>query len=182
MHPPVDIERFAGASQSAEQRHGYVTAGRQTPYKKISLAVEALADSDEALVVIGNGPDHKKLEKMAGRNTTFLTKVNDAQIAEQFGGAKAFIFPGVDDFGIVAVEAMAAGTPLIAYHDGGALDYVTSKTGVFFSEPTAASLQSAIKKFESRTYDYNYIQKSAAQFSYRQFRKNMVAYIKQCLK
>lgn len=182
IHPPVDIERFSGANQPAEQRHGYVTAGRQTPYKKIDLAVEAFAGSDNALVVIGNGPDHKKLEKMAGRNTTFLTQVNDTQIAEQFGGAKAFIFPGIDDFGIVAVEAMAAGTPLIAYHDGGALDYVTAKTGVFFTEQTAASLQAAIKKFESRNYDHDYIQKATSQFSAKHFRKNMVLYIDKCMK
>lgn len=180
IHPPVDIERFIKHSQPAEQRHGLVTAGRQTPYKNIDLVIEAVRD--EALVVIGNGPDHGKLEKLAERNVTFLTKVSDSQMAEQFGGAKAFILPNSDDFGIVAVEALAAGTPVIAYKAGGALDYVNSDSGIFFDEPNTKSLLQAITKLNQRNFDHAKIQAVAKQFSAQNFRKGMQAFINKVAK
>ncbi|MBI4033610.1 glycosyltransferase, partial [Candidatus Saccharibacteria bacterium] len=100
IHPPVDIERFKKyASRLPAGRHGFVTAGRQTPYKKIDLVVEAATSLKLPLAVIGRGPEHRWLKKLAGRNVTFLTKVSDEDIARHFGEAKAFIFPGVDDFG-----------------------------------------------------------------------------------
>ena len=110
-----------------------VVAGRQTPYKRIDLAIEACNKLKVPLIVIGNGPDHRRLEKMSSRTITFLTGVNDLNIVEHFQSSLAFIFPNVDDFGIVAVEALAAGTPVIAYKKGGALDYIEDgKNGIFF--------------------------------------------------
>src|SRR3989344_706634 len=133
IHPPVDIERFRQRTKNPpsqrlrragnEQKAGFVTAGRQTPYKRIDLAVKAATQLNVPLLVIGNGPEHKKLKRMAGHNVTFLTNVSDEEIPEKFARAEAFIFPGIDDFGIVAVEALAGGTPVIAYKAGGALDY-----------------------------------------------------------
>jgi glycosyltransferase involved in cell wall biosynthesis len=170
IHPPVDIDRFKDVGLPSDRRHGFVTAGRQTPYKRIDLAVEATTQLKVPLAVIGRGPEHRWLKKLAGRNVTFFTKVTDEDIARHFGEAKAFIFPGVDDFGNVAVEAMAAGTPVIAYKGGGALDYISRATGVFFNEQTAESLAKAIESFDNKSFSHTKTAASAAKFSPDKFR------------
>lgn len=182
IHPPVDVERFKGYSKPSDERHGFVTAGRQTPYKKIDLAVEATTSLKVPLAVIGKGPEHRWLKKLAGRNVTFLTKVSDEDMARHFGEAKAFIFPGVDDFGIVAVEAMAAGTPVIAFKDGGALDYINKDTGLFFNEQTPDSLSGALQRFSSANFLSEKIIKSSATFSPANFQKNIASFIRSVLK
>lgn len=182
IHPPVDIDRFKGYSKSAEQRHGFVTAGRQAPYKKIDLAVEAATSLKVPLVVIGRGPEHRWLKKLADRNVTFLTKVSDEDIARHFGEAKAFIFPGVDDFGIVAVEAMAAGTPVIAFKGGGALDYINKDTGLFFNEQTPESLAAAIQKSSSLQFSPEKVSHASRQFSPATFQRNITDFVRSSLK
>lgn len=175
VHPPVDVERFAGKTD--EPRRGFVIAGRQTPYKKIDVAVQACSQLNLPLVVIGNGPDHARLERLAGRSVTFLRKVNDEQIAHYFKTSQAFIFPGVDDFGIVAVEAIAAGTPVIAFRGGGALDYVDKDTGLFFDKQTPESLAEVLAGFKPEAYDNAKIAKSAERFSAKKFREAISAYV-----
>ncbi|HLG91306.1 MAG TPA: glycosyltransferase [Candidatus Saccharimonadales bacterium] len=182
IHPPVDVDRFKGYGKPAEQRHGFVTAGRQAPYKKIDLAVEAATSLKVPLAVIGRGPEHRWLKKLAGRNVTFLTKVSDEDIARHFGEAKAFIFPGVDDFGIVAVEAMAAGTPVIAYRAGGALDYINKDTGLFFNVQTPESLAKVMDGFSQKTFDHSKITAQAAKFSPRVFQKEIANFIRSAVK
>lgn len=164
IHPPVDVARIKNSSMPDSERFGFVTAGRQTPYKRFDLAVEAATQVNATLIVIGKGPEHSKLKKMAGRSVTFLTKLSDHEMYQRLGESKAFIFPGIDDFGIVAVEAMAAGTPVIAYRDGGALDYVNKSTGIFFNDQTPASLAQAMKSFNSSNFDHSKIIKQAEQF------------------
>jgi len=172
IHPPVDVERFKTAR--AIKRQGFVAAGRQTPYKRIDLAVAACTKLSLPLTVIGNGPDHKKLIKMAGPTITFVTDASDNDVARHFAEAEAFIFPNADDFGVVAVEAMAAGTPVVAFGCGGALDYVVEhKNGVFFTEQTVDSLAKALKIFKSQEFDPDSIKKHAVQFSVDEFRKNI---------
>ncbi|MBI4034530.1 glycosyltransferase [Candidatus Saccharibacteria bacterium] len=178
IHPPIDVERFSPHNQPADKRHGFITAGRQTPYKRLGLAVEAAVKTGVPLVVVGRGPEHRRLKRLAGRNVTFMTKVNDSRLAELLGGAKAFIFPGVDDFGIVAVEALAAGTPVIAFKGGGALDYVNHTCGLFFDQPTPASLQAALKNFENRRYDHQAVQAQTTKYSAKAFRTNFKKFIK----
>ncbi len=181
IHPPVDIERFqkSGSDGLSTLRKGFVTAGRQTPYKKIDLAVKAATKLNVPLVVIGRGPDHTKLKRLAGRSVTFLTNVSDEEIPEKFASAEAFIFPGIDDFGIVAVEAMAAGTPAIAYNAGGALDYVNKTSGLLFKEQTVDSLAKTMEKFSKLSFNYSRIAEQAEKFSAANFRHNMGSYIKQ---
>ena len=178
IHPPVDIERFA--SQPNEQRHGFVAAGRQTPYKRIDLAVAACTKLELPLIVIGSGPDHSRLKKLAGKSVTFLRGKNDEEVAHYFQSSLGFIFPGLDDFGIVAVEALAAGTPVIAYKAGGALDYVESnKTGEFFSEQTVDSLVAALQRFNPNRYNSGLITKSVQIFSASNFRLKFQKQIEQ---
>jgi glycosyltransferase involved in cell wall biosynthesis len=177
IHPPVDIERFAGLK--GDKRLGYVVAGRQTPYKKIDLAVKACSRLGYTLVVIGDGPEHAKLMRIAGPYVKFVTDATDEDVARYFNEAQGFIFPNLDDFGITPVEAMAAGTPVIAYKAGGALDYVIpGETGVFFPKQTLDSLMKALRKFNSLNYSSQDIKKHVKNFSRENFQKNLSDYIK----
>lgn len=181
IHPPVDVDRLR-LKANPPSRHGLVIAGRQTPYKRIDLAIEACNRLKLPLVVIGNGPEHKRLEKIAGRTITFLTKASDLTVAEHFQSSLAFIFPSVDDFGIVAVEALAAGTPVVAYNKGGSLDYIkNNNNGIFFDRQTVASLTSAIEKAINKKWDYGQISKSAEQFSAQRFKKEIKEFVNKAL-
>ncbi len=180
IFPPVDIERFA--QTGGTQRDGYVVAGRQTPYKRIDLAVQAATRLNVALKVIGRGSDHARLASMAGPSVTFLEHVSDAEMPKYFAGAKAFLFPGLDDFGIVAVEALAAGTPVIAYQAGGSLDYVEPhKTGIFFDEQTVDALCGALEEFEHASFDSTYIRQYAERFTPDMFTQKLTKLIKNVL-
>jgi glycosyltransferase involved in cell wall biosynthesis len=177
IHPPVEIDRFK-PSAKPPLRHGFVIAGRQTPYKRFDLAIEACEELKVPLIAIGDGPDHRRLEKLAGRNTTFLTNVNDGEIGSHFESAIAFIMPNMDDFGIVAVEAMAVGTPVIAYNKGGALDYVIpGSTGLFFEKQTTKSLKTALEIAMTKNFNSEKISAQAAKFSVAAFKENMQSFI-----
>lgn len=171
IYPPVDVERFNAAK--SKKRNGFVITGRQTPYKRVDLAVAACTQLGVPLTVLGNGPDYKKLQSLAGPTITFITKPSDAEVVEYTATSEAFIFPGKDDFGIAPVEALAAGTPVIAYKAGGALDYVNEKTGVFFEEQAIESLIQALKNFDSQKYSPEDIKKAASKFSKANFRENV---------
>ncbi len=176
IHPPVDIERFT--SLPATQRKGFVIAGRQTPYKRIDLAVAACTQLGLPLTVVGAGPEHDKLVRMAGSTISFVTEASDQDVANYLASAEAFLFPGVDDFGIAAVEAMAAGTPVIAYKAGGALDYlIKHKTGLFFSEQKIDNLAAILSKFKLESFDSGIIKQHAEKFSTVEFQKNIKAII-----
>jgi glycosyltransferase involved in cell wall biosynthesis len=171
IHPPVDINRFSKASTGKQTRKGFVIVGRQVPYKRIDLAVKACSELNLPLTVIGNGPDHSKLARTAGPSITFIDKASNEELAEVIWASEAFLFPGVDDFGIAPVEALASGTPVIAYQAGGALDYIIpGKTGEFFTEQTVDSLKEALQKFDNSKYNSLEIQKFSDRFSEENFK------------
>ncbi len=176
IHPPVDTKRFANSNT---KRSGYVITGRQTPYKKIDLAVAACTKLGVELAVIGDGPERQKLKKMAGPTITFLGETEEQEVVNRVKSAKAFIFPGLDDFGISSVEALAAGTPVIAFKAGGALDYVVEgETGIFFDSQDVESLCDAIQKFERLDFDNKKVAKHAEQFSIEQFHTSITEFVK----
>jgi len=178
IHPPVNIDRFK-ALEANPKRHGFVIAGRQTPYKRFDLAVVACSKLGLPLTVIGDGPEHRRLRKLAGPTVIFFGKVSDEVLAEEFSNAEALLFPGLDDFGITPVEAMAAGTPVIAYKAGGALDYVMpGKTGLFFEEPTAQSLALALKQFSAHRFSKLTVSRAAENFSAQHFDQKMRLLVK----
>ena len=172
----------AGRQAGAVRRFGFLAAGRQAPYKQIDLAVAACTKLGLPLTVVGSGPDHQRLIKMAGPSVNFVVGASDQAVVKYFQSAEAFIFPGVDDFGIVAVEALAAGMPVIAYKAGGALDYIEpGKTGVFFTEQTIESLANALANFSANKFDSAEIQKTAEQFSAAQFAAKFQAFVASAL-
>jgi len=145
IHPPVDVDRFTPPPKG--ERSGYVLWGRHVPYKRFDLAIEACNKLGAQLTIIGSGPDTERLKKLAGPTITFTGRVSDEELVRRAQSAKAFLFPNEEDFGISAVEALAAGTPVIAYAKGGALDIVQDgETGVLFKTQSVASLVDAMKK------------------------------------
>jgi len=176
IYPPVEVERFAGSSD--EPRRGFITAGRQTPYKKFELPVMACSELGLPLIVLGSGPDHFRLKQLAGKSVTFFKGKTDEEVAHYFQTSLAFIMPNMDDFGIVAVEALAAGTPVIAYKAGGALDYVQeSKTGMFFDEQTPEALAAVLQKFDASNFNSQTIQKYASKFSVEVFSQSIEKFV-----
>ena len=180
INPPVDARRFA---ISPARGDFYLSAGQITPNKRIDLAVEAFTTLELPLVVIGGGAT-QALRRSAGPSIKFLGSVSDAQMAEYFAGCKALIFPGVEDFGIVPLEAMASGRPVIAFARGGALETVIpGKSGLLFHEQTAAGLSAAVAQMENQLHQYDplHLREFALQFDRPQFTRRMAAFIDQCM-
>ncbi|HUS25924.1 MAG TPA: glycosyltransferase [Nevskiaceae bacterium] len=170
IHPPVDIDRFN--VPEPKQRHGFVTASRQVPHKHIDVIVAACTQLGVPLKVIGRGPEHDRLVRLAGPSVTFLTNVSDAEMGAHVAGAEAFLFASFDDFGVVPVEALAAGTPVIAYRAGGAFDYIQEgKTGLFFDKQTPNSLAKILRSFPGHNFDHQAIREYASQYSPQHFKQ-----------
>jgi len=175
INPPVDISRFKKVS---EERKGFVTAGRQVPYKKTEIIIEACNNLNVPLKVIGSGPEHAKLKKLAGPSVDVIEKVSDLELAKYLANSEAFIFAAFEDFGITPVEAMASGTPVIAYKAGGALDYVIEeKTGLFFNEQTSKSLMKTVSSFDPKKFIAEDIRKHANQFSNESFQESIKRFL-----
>jgi glycosyltransferase involved in cell wall biosynthesis len=147
VYPPVDVERF---SVRAKKDDYYLAMSRLVPYKRMDLIVEAFTEMpDKELVVIGDGPEARALERMAGPNVTLLGYQPDDAVTHYMERARAFVFAAEEDFGICPVEAQACGTPVIAYGRGGVQETVVpGETGVFFPEQTVEHLKAAVDQFE----------------------------------
>ena len=154
INPPVNLSRFSQASE-AEAGDYYLCAGQITPYKKIEIAVEACTRLGKRLLVLGAGAT-PSLRRMAGPTVEFLGAVDDATMNRHFASCKALLFPGVEDFGIVPLEVMASGRPVIAFAKGGALETVIDgRTGMFFHEQTTEAVVDAIQRFEASSVTFS---------------------------
>ena len=181
VHPPVDIEFFTepGALPQSfpfESKSYYLYAGELRDYKRPDLAVEACLKMNRKLVVVGNGKMRERLLRRveAHNNVIFLGRVSDDELRGVYSNAKALLFPGIEDFGIVPVEAQAAGVPVIAFGKGGALETVVDgKTGCFFNEASCHSLCSAIEHFESANWEPTLCRSNAISFSRNEFLNQM---------
>lgn len=172
VYPPVDVGRFK-VYPKEQIKDYYLCVGRLIPYKKVDLAIEAFNDLKKPLYVVGDGSERKKLQKLAGPTIKFLGHLGDQDQAKVYGQAKAFVFPANEDFGIVPLEAMASGRPVIAYGAGGALETVTEGiTGTLFSEQTPQCLISAVRDFDPSRYDPTRLRQRAMNFDNTTFRKN----------
>ena len=168
LHCPVDLDRFTLGPGSGDY---FIVASRLLPYKRIDLAIRAAAIADVPLLVAGSGPAESSLRQLArGTTTSMLGFVSDARLNELVGNARAAIVPGEEDFGLVPLEAAAAGRPTIAYRRGGALEtIVEGETGVLFDDATPESLAAALRDFNASQYDRQRLRAHAERFSPAQF-------------
>lgn len=175
IHPPVRCNLFNISDVNEEY---FLIVSRLQEYKRIDLAVEAFNKLGLPLVIIGDGPDRKKLEGMAKSNIKFLGRESDEVIKEHYAKCRAFLFTGEEDFGITPLEAMASGRPVIAYRKGGALEIVVEdKTGVFFDNQTCDELINAVKKFETMNFDKQEIRRHAETFDEVIFKEKISKFI-----
>ena len=202
IHPPVEIECFnkgkgastacpsgtlqaALAKSSCPAEHTvltplpdnyYITTSRQVNWKRLDLVVQACKELRRELLVVGEGPEHNNLVKMSNGqgNIRFLPVVDKKDLAEYLAGAKCYLFPSLEPFGIAPVEALAAGCPVIALGKGGALDYVKDGVnGLLFDKQTVKALKEAMLKFETMKFDREKITKTVENFSVARFDKEI---------
>lgn len=175
IYPPVDLQRFAPAPAPGDY---FVSVGRLIPYKRVDLAVRVCGQLNLPLWVGGAGRDRERLQGMAGPQVKFLGRVPEADLPEVLAHCRAFIFPGLEDFGITPVQALAAGRPVIAYAGGGALDIVQDGVnGVLFHEQTEAALCEAIERFSKIKFDPETIRRTAAKFDTAVFKDKLATFI-----
>jgi len=149
LHPPVDTKRF---TPNKTRENFYMSYSRQIPYKRVDLAILAANQLKINLKVFGNGSEHDTLVKLAGPTVTFHPD-DTTEVTKAYNSTKGFIFPALEDFGIVPIEAQAAGAPVIAFGQGGALETVIDgKTGIFFDQQNPESLAAAIQKAEQTKF------------------------------
>ncbi|MEM8803370.1 MAG: glycosyltransferase [Pseudomonadota bacterium] len=179
IHPPVAVSEFAQARVDVPGDY-FLAAGELVGYKRFDLVVDVFTKMSLPLVVIGDGEQKKDLQNRAGPNVEFLGRVDFTELKRRFGECKALVFPGEEDFGIVPVEVMAAGRPVIAYGRGGALDTVVDgQTGILFEEQTVDSLIEAVSKFETVPFDSDAIHQHATGFSGQVFKDGIRALLSQ---
>ncbi len=180
VHPPVDVARFASALSQDTPRERYVTLGRHVPYKRTDIVVEAFARSGKPLTVMGDGPEHARLVRLASEhgkaNVRFVRNADEAAVAAALGSAKALVFAGEEDFGITLVEALAAGTPVLAWDRGGAREIVEhGMTGRLFADSKAEAVRRAVDEFEDHgiSGSADTLWRSAERFSAERFAETM---------
>ncbi|MBI5671227.1 MAG: glycosyltransferase [Chloroflexi bacterium] len=175
IYPPVDTSRFQPVADVGDY---YLIVSRLIPYKRIDLAVQAATRLGLPLKIGGKGRDLERLKAMAGPTVEFLGYVPEDDLPGLMAGCKAFLFPGLEDFGITPVQAQAAGRPVIAFGGGGALDTVIpGKTGEHFHELTVDSLSAVLARFDARAYDPAALHAHALKFDTQVFNRQMAEYV-----
>lgn len=179
IHPPIDVQRFTPAAPTPTEDY-YLVLSRLVPYKRIDLAVEACTRLKRKLIVIGDGPDRARLEKLAGPTVQFLGRQPDDAVVNYAVRCRALLFPGEEDFGMTPLEVNAAGRPVIAFRAGGAIETVIEGvTGVFFETPDAAALAETIQRFEQQSWDVSAMQAHARKFDRAVFADRLLTFLRQ---
>ncbi|MEK7582437.1 MAG: glycosyltransferase [Patescibacteria group bacterium] len=163
IYPPVDLDMFHIAGPAHDY---FLMVGRLVTYKKFDLAIKVFNELGWSLKIVGTGVNMKHLQKMANSNIEFLGAVDDQKLADLYAHAQALIFPQEEDFGIVPLEAMASGRPVIAYRGGGAVEtIIEGKTGMFFDEQTPESLRAVVESFNPDQFSPQDCRKRAGEFN-----------------
>jgi len=175
INPPIKLSNFYISEKTDDY---FLMVGRFMAYKRFDIAIEAFNQLKLPLKILGRGPELKRLKKIAGPHVEFLGRVSDKELFHHFSHCKAFIFPQEDDFGIVAIEAMASGRPLIAYRGGDIPEHMEEgKTGIFFEHQTVEDIVEAVKKFKETDYDPRYIREKAHKFDKQIFKEKIKNYV-----
>jgi glycosyltransferase involved in cell wall biosynthesis len=176
ISPPVEVERFLDRPRTVDADAPYLVFGRVVPYKRVDLAVLACERLGRPLIVAGDGRDLERVRSLAGSHTTFLGRIADDELAELFADCRALLFPGEEDFGIVPVEAQAAGLAVIGNALGGVRDSVIDGvTGVLYDTPTVTGLCEAIRRFETLSLDEDALRENALRFAPDRFTAALAA-------
>ncbi len=185
IYPPVEIKNFKIENQNDNQE-SYLIVSQLRKYKRIDLAVDAFNKLGLELIIIGSGPEMKRLKRMAKKNVKILGWQTEEITAQYYKSCTAFIFPGEDDFGIALVEAMSYGKPVLAYRKGGAMETVIEgKTGEFFDYQHPAVLADCVRRFRLKTpkfYNPEFIANHAKQFSKQRFKSEILNFIDEIAK
>ncbi len=177
INPPITLDNFYISPKIEDY---FLIAGRLMAYKRFDIAIQAFNKLKLPLKILGRGPELKHLKKIAGSNIEFLGRVSDEELFKYYSRCKAFIFPQEEDFGIVAIEAMASGRPVIAYRGGDIPEHIEEgKTGMFFENQTAEDIVEAVKKFQAGDYDPDYIREKAKKFDKKIFKEKIKNYIEE---
>ncbi len=171
IHPFVDISDFIGKETSKEDFYLMVSAF--APNKRVDLAISAFNKLGKTLKIIGSGQQENELKKMSESNIEFLGNLNREEVVDHLLRAKGFIFPGVEDFGITPLEALAAKTPVIAYKKAGVLETLNDNVAQFFLEPTTSCLIEAVNFFEEKKFEEKALFQRALDFSKESFKKKI---------
>lgn len=180
LYPPVDAKKFKILNLPPRYEKFFLAVGRFVPHKKFGILIKAFNDSGLKLKIVGSGPEEKKLKKISGPNIDFLGNLTDDELVAAYNYAEALIVPQIEDFGMVTVEAMLCGTPVIAFAAGGSLEIVEEGvSGLFFKEQSPDALNDALKIFRAApTFDSEKIRASATKFDTENFKrkfKNIVS-------
>jgi glycosyltransferase involved in cell wall biosynthesis len=183
IYGPVDVNKCAAVVRASEEWYLMVTA--LVPYKRVDQAIAACASLGRSLKIVGEGPERKSLMDLSRRlgapPVEFLGFVSDEELLTMYGRARGLIFPGVEDFGLVPLEAIAAGCPVIALRKGGAVDSMTPDTAEFYEEESAEGLQKAIVRFEARQFSDRELRMRASQFTREQFTRKFQAILRRAI-
>lgn len=167
LAPPVDVDRFTPVAEPGE---GYVVLSELMPHKRIDVAVRAFTDLGLPLTVIGKGPDSRRLQRLAGPTVSFAGHLEDAEVARRLATARAMVVTATEEFGIAAVEAQAAGRPVIALRDGGVRETVLEGvTGCFYDTPDPEALARAVRGFDATAIDPQACVANAARYATPRF-------------
>lgn len=180
IFPPVELENF---KLNKNKKNYFISTSRQVNWKRLDIAVEACKKTGEELILVGAGAEHEKLVNMAKgyENIKFIPPTNDKnRLAKLVSESKGFLFPSLEPFGIAPIEALSAGTPVLAFKKGGALDYINEgENGIFFKKQTPESLEGAIGNFKKQKFDPEIISKSVINFSKEKFEIDLKKQIKE---
>ncbi len=181
VHPPVNVEKFFIA-RPEDRKEYFLMVGRLIAYKRHDIAIEAFNRLGLPLKIIGRGPEFERLKKKAGPNIEFLGRVDEADLPKYYAECRGFVFPQEEDFGIVAIEAMASGRPIIAYRGGDIVEHMEEgKMGEYFDIQTAEALAAALERFDDERYDPEYIRTKALPFDKARFQATMKRYVEEAL-
>ncbi len=181
LPPPVDTDYFTPGEAASPGAYDLVVSAL-VPYKRLELVLDAYRGSGRALHIVGSGPERARLEARAPAEARFLGALRDEELREQYRGCRAVLMPGVEDFGIVPVEAMACGRPAVVFAEGGGAESVVNgETGLVFHQPSPAALRAAIDSLDGMRFNVNTLRARAETFSRRRFEARFRSFVDACL-